>query len=58
MGVPTVTLQGRTAVGRGRSILSNVGLQELVAADPRQYVRIAVELAKNFLTKPTAIDIA
>jgi predicted O-linked N-acetylglucosamine transferase (SPINDLY family) len=42
MGVPTVTLCGRTAVGRGGvSILSNVGLPEWVASDLRQYVSIA-----------------
>ena len=33
MGVPVVTLSGRTAVGRaGRSILCNVGLADLIAA--------------------------
>jgi protein O-GlcNAc transferase len=48
MGVPVVTLSGRTAVGRGgRSILSNVGLPELVAYDPPQYVSIAAELAAD-----------
>ncbi len=48
MGVPVVTLSGRTAVGRGaRSILSNVGLPELVAYDPPQYVAIVVELAAD-----------
>jgi len=48
MGVPLVTLSGRTAVGRaGRSILSNVGLQELVANEPSQYVSIATELAAD-----------
>ena len=46
MGVPIVTLSGGTAVGRGgRSILFNVGLPELVAYDPEQYVKIAMELA-------------
>jgi protein O-GlcNAc transferase len=46
MGVPVVTLSGRTSVGRaGRSILSNVNLPEFIARDPRDYVRIAVELA-------------
>jgi predicted O-linked N-acetylglucosamine transferase (SPINDLY family) len=48
MGVPVVTLSGNTAVSRmGRSILSNIGLQELVADGPEQYVRIALELAKD-----------
>lgn len=48
MGVPVVTLAGATAVGRvGKSILSNVGLPELVARAPEDYVRIAADLAKN-----------
>jgi protein O-GlcNAc transferase len=48
MGVPVVTLSGATAVGRGgRSILSNVGLPELVAQTPEQYVQIAATLATN-----------
>jgi predicted O-linked N-acetylglucosamine transferase (SPINDLY family) len=42
MGVPAVTLSGRTAVGRGgRSILSNVGLPELIAHTEDEYVNIA-----------------
>jgi predicted O-linked N-acetylglucosamine transferase (SPINDLY family) len=46
MGVPVVTLTGRTAVNRaGRSILTNAGLSELVADTPEQYVRLACELA-------------
>ena len=48
MGVPVVSLAGQTAVGRGGvSILSNVGLPELVADDTEEYVRIAVELARD-----------
>ena len=48
MGVPVVSLAGRTAVGRGGlSILSNVGLSDLVAQDPEDYVRICVELAQR-----------
>jgi predicted O-linked N-acetylglucosamine transferase (SPINDLY family) len=46
MGVPVVSLVGRTAVGRGGgSILSNVGVPELIAQTPEQYVQIAAELA-------------
>jgi predicted O-linked N-acetylglucosamine transferase (SPINDLY family) len=46
MGVPVVTLAGATAVGRGGvSLLSNVGLPELIAADTEQYVGIAASLA-------------
>ncbi len=48
MGVPVVSLSGETAVGRGGlSILSNLGLAELVARDTDQYVRIATELARD-----------
>ncbi|MGD0464911.1 MAG: tetratricopeptide repeat protein [Tepidisphaeraceae bacterium] len=46
MGVAVVSLSGPTAVGRaGRSILYNLGLADLVANDPDQYVRLAVDLA-------------
>jgi protein O-GlcNAc transferase len=48
MGVPVVTLAGQTAVGRsGLSILSNIGLPELVATNTDQYIKIAADLAKD-----------
>ena len=48
MGVPVVTLNGATAVGRGgRSILSHLGLPELVAETPQEYVSKAVALAHD-----------
>jgi protein O-GlcNAc transferase len=48
MGVPVVTLVGATVVGRaGLSQLTNVGLPELVAATPEQFVRVVVELAQD-----------
>ena len=48
MGVPLVTLSGRTSVGRaGTSILSNVGISELIAQNEREYVNLAVELATD-----------
>ena len=48
MGVPVITLAGRTAVGRGGvSILSNVGLTELIARSPEEYVALAVALARD-----------
>ena len=48
MGVPVVTLIGKTAVGRaGFSQLSNIGLTELAAGDEKSFVRIASELASN-----------
>jgi protein O-GlcNAc transferase len=46
MGVPVVSLSGQTAVGRAsKSILSNVGLPELIAETRERYVQIAIELA-------------
>jgi predicted O-linked N-acetylglucosamine transferase (SPINDLY family) len=48
MGVPVVTLRGRTAVGRaGVSLLSNAGLPQLIAQDADQYVQIARDLAAD-----------
>jgi len=48
MGVPLVTLAGRSAVARGGvSILSNIGLPELIAASRDQYVQIASSLASD-----------
>lgn len=46
MGVPTVTLAGPALYERmGLSLLTNVGLPELVARDPDDFVRIATDLA-------------
>ncbi len=48
MGVPTVTLSGRTGVGRsGVSILRNLELPELIAESVEQYVQTASDLAKD-----------
>jgi predicted O-linked N-acetylglucosamine transferase (SPINDLY family) len=48
MGVPVVTLAGQTAVGRaGVSLLSNLGLPELIAQTPEQYLSIARDLAMD-----------
>jgi predicted O-linked N-acetylglucosamine transferase (SPINDLY family) len=48
MGVPVVTLVGQTVVGRaGLSQLTNLGLPELVAHTPQQYVQIATDLGKD-----------
>lgn len=45
-GVPVVTLAGATATSRGGlSILSNVGLPQLVARNVGEYVRLARDLA-------------
>jgi len=50
MGVPVVSLSGPTAVSRGGvSLLTNVGLPELVAQTEGDYVRIASELAQDRL---------
>ncbi len=48
MGVPLITLDGKTAVGRGgKSILGNLGLEEFVARSPEQYLEMAKNLAAN-----------
>jgi len=48
MGVPVVTLAGKMPVGRaGVTLLSQVGLTELIAQTSEEYVRIAVELARD-----------
>ncbi len=48
MGVPVVTLVGNTVVGRaGLCQLKNLGLPELIAETPEQYVRIVADLAKD-----------
>jgi len=48
MGVPVVSLAGLSHVARvGVSLLHNVGLPELVANTPAEYVRLAVDLAND-----------
>ncbi len=49
MGVPVVTLgQSKLAVGRGGvSILSNINEQQLITANPNDYVQRAAELAAD-----------
>jgi predicted O-linked N-acetylglucosamine transferase (SPINDLY family) len=48
MGVPVVTLAGQTMPSRGgASLLSVVGLSELIALDEEQYVAIAAALARD-----------
>jgi predicted O-linked N-acetylglucosamine transferase (SPINDLY family) len=48
MGVPVVTLAGKTHVSRtGASILGSIGLSELVATAPAQYVEMALRLAAD-----------
>jgi predicted O-linked N-acetylglucosamine transferase (SPINDLY family) len=48
MGVPVVCLAGRTYCQRlGFSVMSNLGLSDLVAQTSRQYVDIAVKLAAD-----------
>jgi len=48
MGVPVITLAGETHASRvGVSLLSNVGLQELIAGTPEEYVAKAFNLAQD-----------
>jgi predicted O-linked N-acetylglucosamine transferase (SPINDLY family) len=48
MAVPVITLAGQTHVSRvGVSLLTNVGLPELIAQTPEQYIAIAANLAND-----------
>jgi predicted O-linked N-acetylglucosamine transferase (SPINDLY family) len=48
MGVPVVTLVGQTAIGRGAySQLANLSLPDLTAHTPREFIRIAADLAMD-----------
>ena len=48
MGVPIITLAGNHGVSRaGVSLLTAVGLQELIADDSGRYIEIAVDLANS-----------
>jgi predicted O-linked N-acetylglucosamine transferase (SPINDLY family) len=46
MGVPVITMAGSTHLSRvGASLLSSIGLKNLIAETPDQYCELAVELA-------------
>jgi protein O-GlcNAc transferase len=48
MGVPVISLAGKSHMSRvGVSLLSNVGLTELIAETPQQYIEIAVNLSRD-----------
>jgi len=48
MGVPVVSLVGRTAVSRaGSTLLANIGLERFVARGEGQYVELAAELIRD-----------
>jgi protein O-GlcNAc transferase len=48
MGIPVVTLAGRTHAGRvGASLLARVGLDALVTSSPDEYVAAAAQLARD-----------
>ena len=48
MGIPVPTMPGRTAVARGgASILSNLGLQSLIARSASEYASIVADLARD-----------
>jgi protein O-GlcNAc transferase len=48
MGVPVVTLRGDRFVGRvGESVLTTLGLGELVAASPAAYLSTTIDLAAD-----------
>ena len=48
MGVPVIALEGDRFAGRmGKSILSRIGLEDLVASTPEAYRDIAARLVGN-----------
>jgi protein O-GlcNAc transferase len=48
MGVPIITLEGNVHASRvGTSLLSNIGLINLIAKTPDEYIEIAVQLAMD-----------
>ena len=48
MGVPVITRSGETHFSRvGVSLLSSVGLEELIAESAEDYVQKAIDLANN-----------
>jgi predicted O-linked N-acetylglucosamine transferase (SPINDLY family) len=48
MGVPVVSLAGRTAVSRaGSTLLSNIGLEHLIARNEEQYIELAAGLIRD-----------
>ncbi len=48
MGIPVVTWVGTRQVSRlGLSILSTIGLTQLIAHSPEEYLRICIDLAQN-----------
>lgn len=48
MGVPVITLCGHNHVSRvGTSLLSNMGLNDLIARNEEEYIEKAIELAKD-----------
>lgn len=48
MGVPVITLRGDRFVARvGASLLSNTGMADLIAEDPKQYIEKAIALAAD-----------
>jgi predicted O-linked N-acetylglucosamine transferase (SPINDLY family) len=56
MGVPVVTLAGNTHASRmWSSILAAVGLPELIAQTPAEYINICIKLASDthYLAVPT-----
>jgi len=48
IGLPVLTCQGETFAGRvASSLLTNIGLPELVTRTPEEYESLAIELASN-----------
>jgi predicted O-linked N-acetylglucosamine transferase (SPINDLY family) len=54
MGVPVITLAGKTAIGRGGcTVLSNVGLPQLIASSQEDYLKLAMRAEEWTQLRPT-----
>jgi predicted O-linked N-acetylglucosamine transferase (SPINDLY family) len=48
MGIPVITLNGQVHAARvGVSLLTQTGLEDLIAEDPASYADMAVQLSEN-----------
>jgi protein O-GlcNAc transferase len=57
MGVPVITLAGKTAIGRGGcTVLNNVGLPQLVANSQEEYFALAGQAKQWIELRPTLRD--
>jgi predicted O-linked N-acetylglucosamine transferase (SPINDLY family) len=57
MGVPVITLAGKTAIGRGGcTVLNNIGLPELIAGTEEEYLKLAMQAERWIKLRPSLRD--